>query len=174
MNEIIKINKLDAARRQLGTAIELWFNGADPVSVHTLASAAHEVVHSLLRARGLEGLLFDHPRVREQYRSAWNRRMKEHYNFFKHADKDPLGELDLNPGINEMLVLFVLAGVERLGETPNANESAMGQWLALHKPDLFHGSLEDTFDPEMLDRVRALAKPEFFSTFVQMHRHIHS
>ena len=32
----IVVTKLDAARRQLRTAIRLWFQEADPVSIHTL------------------------------------------------------------------------------------------------------------------------------------------
>ena len=98
--------------------------------------------------------------------------MKEHYNFFKHADKDPLGELDFKPETNVMRILFVLVGVERLGETLTAEERAMAQWIALYKPDLFHGKLEDHFDPAELEKVRALPKPEFFTTYLPMHNQI--
>jgi len=33
--EILKLTKLDAARRQLQTAIILWFTNGDSVSIHT-------------------------------------------------------------------------------------------------------------------------------------------
>ena len=33
----LKVSKIDAATRQLDTAIELWFSGGDAVSIHTLA-----------------------------------------------------------------------------------------------------------------------------------------
>jgi len=44
----LKISKLDAAKRQLETAIRLYFNEADPVSVHTLAGAAHTISEILI------------------------------------------------------------------------------------------------------------------------------
>jgi hypothetical protein len=44
----IKITKMDAAKRQVRTAIKLWFMEEDPVSIHTLVSAAHEIIHTLL------------------------------------------------------------------------------------------------------------------------------
>ncbi|HEV2335198.1 MAG TPA: hypothetical protein VGS13_06865 [Stellaceae bacterium] len=89
---LIHITKLDAAKRQLRTAIKLWFTGEDPVSVHTLAAAAHEIVHTLFRRRGLSGLLFDSPLIKEECRSMWAKRMKAVATFFKHAQRDPDGE----------------------------------------------------------------------------------
>ena len=34
----IKVSKMDAAKRQLDTAIALWFAEKDPVSIHALSS----------------------------------------------------------------------------------------------------------------------------------------
>jgi hypothetical protein len=47
----LTIGKLDAARRQLSTAITLWFGSDDPVSIHTLAHAAYEIIHTVSRKR---------------------------------------------------------------------------------------------------------------------------
>ena len=43
-----KVPKLDAAKRQLRTGIILFFEDADTVSVHTLTSAAQELLRDLL------------------------------------------------------------------------------------------------------------------------------
>src|SRR5205814_1397104 len=43
----IPITKLEAARRQIETAITLWFSESDPVSIHTLVSAAHRLVYDI-------------------------------------------------------------------------------------------------------------------------------
>ena len=40
----LRISKIEAARRQLDSAIELWFLDKDEVSVHTLAAAAYQLV----------------------------------------------------------------------------------------------------------------------------------
>jgi hypothetical protein len=45
----LRIYKIEAARRQLDSAIELWFLDKDEVSVHTLAAAAYQLVHDLKR-----------------------------------------------------------------------------------------------------------------------------
>jgi len=43
----LKLSKLDAARRQLETAVALCFQEGDPVSIHSFACAAHEIVETL-------------------------------------------------------------------------------------------------------------------------------
>ena len=43
----VSVTKLNAAERQLETAILLYFSDKDPVSIHTLCCAAYEVVHAL-------------------------------------------------------------------------------------------------------------------------------
>ena len=49
---ILPVSKFDAARRQLETAIRLYFFQGDPISIHTLASAAAQILHDLSRHRG--------------------------------------------------------------------------------------------------------------------------
>ena len=48
----IFINKLEAARRQLDTAIRMTFANEDALAIHTLAAAAHGIVRDILRKRG--------------------------------------------------------------------------------------------------------------------------
>jgi hypothetical protein len=43
----VTITKPDAARRQLETAIKLYFDEGDPASVHTLCCAAYELIQVL-------------------------------------------------------------------------------------------------------------------------------
>ena len=50
--EGIRVSKLDAARRQLDCAIELWFADKDAVSTHGLAAAAHQIIHDTNRKKG--------------------------------------------------------------------------------------------------------------------------
>src|SRR2546425_12863933 len=57
--QAIACTQLDAARRQINTAIWLWFNGADIVSVHTLAAAAHRIVLELSGSKEMAPLPFE-------------------------------------------------------------------------------------------------------------------
>ncbi|MEO8631598.1 MAG: hypothetical protein ABI612_26410 [Betaproteobacteria bacterium] len=47
------ITKLDAAKNQLATAIWFYFEDRDPISVHTLATAAAEIIDRLCDANGI-------------------------------------------------------------------------------------------------------------------------
>ena len=49
---MIRVSKLDAARRQPDAAIKLWFADGDEVSVHTLAAAAHQTIHDINQKKG--------------------------------------------------------------------------------------------------------------------------
>src|SRR5882762_2358461 len=50
--QLLVLEKLDVVKRQLETAIMLFFADGDPVSIHTLACAAHGVVRDLNRFMG--------------------------------------------------------------------------------------------------------------------------
>jgi argininosuccinate synthase len=65
MTSII-VTKIEAARRQLNTAIELWFNDGDPVSIHTLASSAHQIIHDLNRRNKGPDLFLDTIFIKEE------------------------------------------------------------------------------------------------------------
>ena len=50
----MKLDKAQVARRQLGTALALFIDDLDPVSVHTLACAGGEVAEHLTRKAGIQ------------------------------------------------------------------------------------------------------------------------
>ncbi len=56
---IEKITKFEAAKRQLDTAITLWFSEADTVSIHTLVCSAHQIIHDINQQKGHRDLLYD-------------------------------------------------------------------------------------------------------------------
>lgn len=94
----LRISKIEAARRQLDSAIELWFLDKDEVSVHTLAAAAYQLVHDLKEHKGLaRELLYDSAMIKDEYRKQWIKVIKKPMNFFKHADNDPEEALEFSP-----------------------------------------------------------------------------
>lgn len=86
------VTKIDAARRQLITAIRLFFDGGDPVSVCSLASNAWEIIDVLCTSAGVESF------SKQARENLPDRHTLKYYvnepcrNFFKHAEQDP------NPG----------------------------------------------------------------------------
>lgn len=101
------INKLDAAQRQLESAIFLYFYDQDPVSIHTLTAASYNILRDICKKLGLppvliKGLLLDY--VREEKKKDFIHLLNEAENFFKHADQDHNGIIKFNPGQTELLL----------------------------------------------------------------------
>ena len=135
---ILTVVKFDAARRQLQTAIELWFGGGDVVSIHTLLHAAYEVIHSVSKTRSTDRLLFDSPMIKEEYRGDVVRFMKKPGNFFKHARIEP-GDatIEFNPNISEIFMLYALRGIQLSGENLHETEAILLLWLQFRRPEFF-------------------------------------
>lgn len=134
------LTKLEAARRQIETAVRLYFHGGDAISIHTLASAGCNVLVNLCTHRGANSplLLADmiltfvkpehHKKVRDKIRAPEN--------FFKHADRDPEGSITFNPESSEFFLLEAVEAYTTLtGEVPAAFATFRMWWL-IHHPDL--------------------------------------
>jgi len=88
--EPLKIKKLDAAKSQLETAILLFFDDGDPISIHTLACAAYDIIDGVNQHRGGKEMW-----VKRRYTQLRGRPTRadinDVQNFLKHADRDPEG-----------------------------------------------------------------------------------
>lgn len=90
-----QLTKRSVAKRQLVTAINLFFANGDPVSIFSLAANAWEVIDELCT---LENVGSASNETRSHL--AAGKDLKYDYvnspfrNFFKHADRDPQGVLD--------------------------------------------------------------------------------
>ncbi len=80
------IDKTEAARRQLETAIDLYFDDADSLSVHTLAFASLKVLFDLYPHRNQDGFAAQLDGIVKK--EGW-KAMSGVANFLKHADRDP-------------------------------------------------------------------------------------
>jgi len=116
MAEIISLTKFDAARRQLRTAIELWFNDGDPVSIYALVYAAHEIIHRLYRLKGLSDLLYDTSVFPKNIRAIANKAIKDVPNWIKHAEhEEEMDEIKtFNPWICDLLLMVCVVGIVRM------------------------------------------------------------
>jgi hypothetical protein len=117
---------LDAARGQLLTAIRLWFEGGDPVSIHSFASAAHEIVHALYRQKGLKGLMCDTPRVVPELQQKWASSLKSHSTFLSTgATSRVMPIIEFDPIWSQTTMMACCKGLTKMGVP------AEGEWLAL-------------------------------------------
>ena len=158
---IIEITKLEAARRQLRAAIRLWFDSGDPISIHTLAAATYEILHTLFRRRGLRGLIFDFDLVKDEHRQDWVKGIKAMAGFFKHADRDPDGVFKFNPFANEMLLFFSVQALEKMGEPLGVEESALIQWIFISRPNFLIPQVSKTRQFTFLSTAEAEGRANF-------------
>lgn len=91
MTEVIRIDKIQAASRQIDTSIELLFNNKDQVSICMLLHSAWSVLKDLANfySKGDTSRIWIadlHPR--ESQNIVW-KKIDELWNFCKHAKNDP-------------------------------------------------------------------------------------
>jgi len=175
-NEPITLTKLEAARRQLGTAVSLWFAEGDPVSTHVLAYAAYEIIHvvSKKKNRNREGLLFDSPYIRDDKRSEFNIILKKHANFFKHANNDADATIDFLPQVPELFIMYAIFGIELCGEQLNDAELAFMMWHYLHDPAILNEAgrekILESAPVNQLKVLRDIRRDEFLKLFQHARR----
>lgn len=103
----VRLTKLEAARRQLETAIRLYFSEVDPASVHTLAAAAGQLLKDLNRHRDGAPMLSDQilQWAKPEFKNEILRKFAEAENYLKHADRDPDQILEFDTQQSEFLIL---------------------------------------------------------------------
>jgi hypothetical protein len=143
----IQSTKLDAARRQLETAISLLFAGGDAISTHTLAYAAFGILKDIAAHRGAKNVLA----IAEALASAGKKGefwkgFNRAGNFFKHADRDPDALLTGMPEEeNEALISIAISIYDGLGCIKSIELQAFSLWWSCIN---FQG-IDDVAEPFM-------------------------
>lgn len=171
-----RVTRIDAAKRQLKTALELWFADGEPVSIHSLASNAHQIIHDLNRnAKGPE-LLFDSAAIKPDSKKAVVSILKTEQNFFKHADLrkgKPADAIDFDPSTrSETFFYMAIKGLVFLDQALTDIHIAFLVWLVLHRPGWMtaatwtHVSLNG-IPVEIAEALRKQSRGDFLQTFHQ-------
>jgi hypothetical protein len=169
-NKKYTIKKIDAAIRQLDVAIALWFNEGDEIAIHVLACSAYQIIHDINVHKKGPGLLFDSDYVNDEYRKVFINHFKKHYNFFKHAnrDPDPEGIIEFTPILTEGFILHSILGIESFGIKISFYCSVFLFAFSVNNPELMTGSVKifiDSIPIEQLDEIRKLKRLQILSCF---------
>lgn len=98
----LQISKEYAARSQLETAIDLFIDDCDPISIHSLAKNSVGILRDLNKANGRSDPLLDV--IKPELRKEWLSVTEKPRNFFKHANVDPDGIQDFNSDLNTFAI----------------------------------------------------------------------
>jgi glutaredoxin 2 len=140
MNTELAISKLDTSKRQLETAIRLYFQSGDPVSIHTLTAAAYNVIRDINQKRGGPPMLTKDKMlefVKPEFQKALRDKINEAENFFKHADRDHNATITFNPAETEMLIMDAASQYYKLTEEDSPLFAVFRGWFMAKNPDLF-------------------------------------
>lgn len=102
--EVVRLTKIEVAERQLREAIRLFAEGRDPVTVRTVAGAAHEVLHALTKKRDFGSFIKNSPYLRPEKKGEWGNIVNSAQNFFKHGSRDPGATFDFYPESTKLLL----------------------------------------------------------------------
>ncbi|MDQ6808323.1 MAG: hypothetical protein M3Z64_02690 [Verrucomicrobiota bacterium] len=144
MTPKLQLTKIDCAKRQLETAIRLYFTRGDPVSIHTLASAAYSIVHDLNKQRGGAAMVRDCEIIKPQFKEMVRRKLTEHQNFFKHADRDPEKTVEFNPELTEGFLAESCIKYYQLTREKVPALHIYVQWECLWNPEMWENKDSDT------------------------------
>jgi hypothetical protein len=141
----IRLTKLDCARRQIETAILLFFEDIDPVSYHTLTAAAYEILRGLnFKVKG-EPMMRDSELVHPESRKEWKKIHSEAENFFKHATEDPTDTFRLDPRLTGIMLAECVWKYWELSKEPHQLMKMFLLFMGLHVPELFQKQFIESF-----------------------------
>lgn len=160
------ISKLDAAKRQLDTAISLYFKNADPVSIHTLTAAAHQILMDLAKIEDIKSFMKDTSIIRKGKEKEFLAMINEAENFFKHAERDPKGLLKFNPEETEALLLDAVEMYMQVTKEMPEDMSIYRVWFLLKNPEIVSDKTKDNLKEKNInvERFKSKTRPEFYST----------
>lgn len=179
------VEKVEAASRQLTTAIELWFHRKDTVSIHTLAAAAHQIVHDVMTKKHKVGLLFGESIERSEGAKAanWSKEDRKKFvrwmtrpaSFFKHADfrKNKAGTITFDPELSEAFMMATIIGLMMLGKELTDTQSAFYLWNAIHRPRMLSEKARKAMSESIhVDALRSERRQKFLNIVLLTNRRL--
>ena len=144
----LHITKQAAAQRQLDAAVRILFTGEDVLAVHTIVSAAHNVLTDLDNKSGKTALALyadtlselqkkfpgiPLPREAANFKLWLQQKNRSGANFLKHADNESSRALDPSTLSTDDLLLEACLIYRNLGLEPTHEMDVFGRWhLAIY------------------------------------------
>lgn len=139
-----EVSKLAAARRQLDTAIKLFFDNEDGFAVYTLAYAAFKILFDIYPVHKNDGFA---DKIDEMIRKHGWQRFNRTANFLKHADRDPHDLLkDHSAEDAQGIIGFASIMYRRLAGDFSPQMRGFDLWTESLHPEAFNIPPDD--DPE--------------------------
>lgn len=163
------VTKVEAARRQMDAAIELYFHQGDELATHTLVGAAHIVLTDLSKAAKLESILDRY--IVPDWRWKFEKAIRAPQNFIKHADTDAESSLDFNPHNTELMLFIDIEMFKELtGSATDRMRAFQSYAAATFGREAFDGFPQEALD-DLAVRAAGMSKREFFTFVMDLIEH---
>ncbi len=166
------LTKLEAAKRQLDTAIYLYFNNLDSVSTYALTAAAIDVLKDIAKSKNIQTALEEFKNViKPEYHDYFLDLINKPKLFFKHADQDPEGKLKFYPRSSEALMFIAIIAYVQISGNSTQDMEVYCIWDITRNPDLIK-SPDPENDPfkEILKKAnkiqKGLNKESYYNGFI--------
>jgi len=133
------IDKQTVVKWQVNASIRNILAGECPVATHVIVQSAREIMYEYAKAKNIE-LIHDLSNlVKPEHVKTVRAVFKEHYNFFKHADKDADDEIDITNihVVNEAETMLNIGKFNQLFKIPSQHMMVFNMYMMMRKPDLF-------------------------------------
>lgn len=137
---LISVSKLEAAKEQLETAIQLFFNNGSFVPIHTLCSAAYNIIKDISKKHETDFCFELEVRIKPEKIKEWYNKANAAANFFKHADKDPKPNeiLEVNEQLNDIKLFLCCCGYKDISGATTPTIDAYLRWMLGFNTSLFN------------------------------------
>jgi hypothetical protein len=154
----------NAIARLLDTAIWLWFEDRDPLSIHVLVCAAYECLDALGKKSGKGPVLKEYLGA-DQFTTA--------YDFLRHSSSNPHVELDFPPSINAPILFDAVVAFDSIFGTLSLFMRTFRAYFTV-KPEPYVSEVARNSAQEFLpdgvtvQEVKDLSAPEFFAKITEI------
>ena len=121
------------ARGQLDTAITVWFYYGDPVSIHTLAAAAQEILQGVAGKKRPSPLL----KFLKTKPKSFQKKITDPQNVFKHAGKDPKHVIPYDPLVGETIITTAILHYQDVYHTLTPFMRAFSIRFSFERPTVY-------------------------------------
>jgi hypothetical protein len=166
-----RMHKQEAVRHLIHSAIRLIIKQEDPFAVHLLVNSADKILIDLSKHLGKQLRVNWGDYIKPEFHSQFFKKIRETYNFLKHADEDYAAELPVHNimMINISSLFICTANYSKLfGETTDHMMLFLAFVMNI-MPEIITPELHKQF-PDMLKAIAAsqgATSSEFFELFEQ-------
>jgi len=152
----LKVNKSEAARRQLDSAIRMLFQNDDPIAIHTLCMAAFRILRDLAEKRGDSDIhKFTKAIIKPGMEKEFWAVLQGPANFFKHADRDADAILDeVDEEVNDIAMLLTCHYYQSLGHQLTPEMMVLRLWVNVMHPNYLREDIQ-VFLKDQLSQARS-------------------